>query len=94
MVCFRYTTLNTQHKGDNQDDDDDDDDDDDNNNNNLPNGIACDQSCRFSMCRAFCAHFLLSTNEHWAVNVVSNSGFRLGINENFSSSWVLRSVDW
>jgi hypothetical protein len=29
MVCFRYTTVNTLHKGDNKDNDDDDD-----NNNN------------------------------------------------------------
>jgi len=26
MVCLRYVTLNTLHKGDNKDDDDDDDD--------------------------------------------------------------------
>ena len=36
MVCFRYATVNTVHKGDNKDDDGDDDDDDvDNNNDNA-----------------------------------------------------------
>jgi hypothetical protein len=29
MVCFRYTIVNTLHKGDNKNDDDDNDDDDD-----------------------------------------------------------------
>jgi hypothetical protein len=37
MVCFRYTIVNTLHKGDNKDDDDDNDDDDNNNNNNNNN---------------------------------------------------------
>jgi hypothetical protein len=27
MVCFKYITVNTLHKGDNKDDDDDDDND-------------------------------------------------------------------
>ena len=27
MVCFKYITVNTVHKGDNKDDDDDDDSD-------------------------------------------------------------------
>ena len=34
MVCLRNISLDTLHKGDNEDDDDDDDDDDNNNNNN------------------------------------------------------------
>ena len=39
MVCFKYITVNTLHKGDNKDDDDDDnsdndDDDDDGDDNN------------------------------------------------------------
>jgi len=44
MVCLRNISVDTLHKGDNEDDDndDDDDDDDDNNNNNntqkLPRG--------------------------------------------------------
>ena len=29
MICLRYVTVSTLHKGDNKDDDDDDDDDDD-----------------------------------------------------------------
>jgi hypothetical protein len=37
MVCFKYITVNTLHKGDNKDDDDDDDDDNNNNNNNNEN---------------------------------------------------------
>jgi hypothetical protein len=36
MVHFRYTIVNTLHKGDKDDDDDDDDDDADNNNNKAP----------------------------------------------------------
>ena len=35
MVCFRYITVNTLQKGDNEDDDDDDN----NNNNNNNNGL-------------------------------------------------------
>jgi len=34
MVCFRYTAVNTLHKGDDNDDDEDDDDNNNNNNNN------------------------------------------------------------
>jgi len=41
MLCFRYT-VNTLHKGDDQDDDgDDDDNDDDNDNNNNNNNMHC-----------------------------------------------------
>jgi len=35
MVCFRLTTVDILHKGDNKDDDDDDDN---NNNNKVMNG--------------------------------------------------------
>ena len=34
MVCFRYITVNTLHKGDKKDDDDDDDDDSSSSSNN------------------------------------------------------------
>jgi hypothetical protein len=33
MVCFRNISVDTLHKGDNEDDDDDDDDNNNNNNN-------------------------------------------------------------
>jgi len=41
IVCLRYISINTLHKGDDDDDDDDDDDNnkDNNNNNNNNNTI-------------------------------------------------------
>jgi len=39
MVCLRYISINTLHKGD-----DDDDDDDDNNNNNIFIGNSTSES--------------------------------------------------
>jgi len=52
LVCFRYISLSTQHKGDNDDGVDDDDNDNNNNNNNL----------RFISCRS--GIFIRNTEEY------------------------------
>jgi hypothetical protein len=44
MVCFRYISANTLHKGDDDDDDDDgvdDDENEDNNNKVGPSAVIC-----------------------------------------------------
>jgi len=57
MVCFRYTIVNTLHKGDNKDNN--------NNNNNNNNTIYVNTICDLIFCSVCVLHYyILKSNKH------------------------------